>query len=646
MAVFWNKSVPIPKVKGITINRSDGNRVLFVKEAPYDAKVGYARPKRITIGYVNNKDVKAMHPTSGYKEIFPSEWEKIFGEKVPSIIKYIGMYVMAEAVNSNTGIKDIMDECLNTQDPGAADAMIDLSMYSMLYQSSVVEHFSSKMKDQMLFSGSGRSDSYYSDLFGKKISYEQILSFKKKWALKCTEEGVEKVWLCIDGSNDDCESTGVEFSEKGHAKSLRNRKIISFTYAVTEDGKPVTFEVYRGALVDAKAMKRIIKFLKECGIQVKGVILDRGYCDTAALKFLNNEGLEYVIMVKGKPAGYTEIVDDYGKKIKLNAEYLIRDTTLFAVQKKVQLFDNYKHDDYLTLFYDYKNGSDRITTMLKKLYDEISRCENELKEGKIPSVSAQFKEAVKVSDDLSGMEIVTEKLQEMLDEKGLYSIVSSKEMTPAEIHHLYQCRNSSETEYMILKTQLGYGKVRVRTPRRVQVKFLNAFITTCIRYELQNISKELGKTTNEVIQELNRLYITKVGESYVPIQGIIGKQELILKLLNTSESILSEIAKDENDRLAGRKPVPRHRKTGPNTKQTVVLEPKAEKKQPVKKKKAGGKPGVKPGTKRPDINKDGTPRRKPGVPKGTKRSDTNKNGSPRKKPGPKVKEDAPVTTSG
>ena len=37
MAVFWDKTVPIPKTNGITINRGDKNKVLFVKEAPYDA---------------------------------------------------------------------------------------------------------------------------------------------------------------------------------------------------------------------------------------------------------------------------------------------------------------------------------------------------------------------------------------------------------------------------------------------------------------------------------------------------------------------------------------------------------------------------------------------------------------------------------
>ena len=649
MAAYKDKIVPVPHVKGITVNRGDGNRVLFVKEAPYDAKVGYTRPKRITIGYVTAEDTKLMYVTDGFKRVFPDKWEQLFGEKVPAVFKYIGMYAITELTNGLIGIKDIMDKAFTVDH---ANAMMDFTMYSMLFQTNVAEHFTVRMSDQQLYSGTCRSDSYYSELFSN-ITYEQILDFKVKWAIQCKEDGVEEVWLCIDGSNDDCESTGVTLAEKGHAKSLRNRNIVSFTYAVTEQGKPVTFDVYRGGLVDAKAMKRIISFLKECGIRVKGVILDRGYCDTTALRYLQEEELAYVIMVKGNPMGYTKIVEDYGNKIKLNVDYLIEETTLFGVQEKVQLFEKYNHEDYLTLFYDFKNGGERIAALLNNLYGEIKRCRNLLKNGVIPVFGPKYKNLLKLSDDKKDVKIVNEKLQESIDEKGLYSIVTSKEMDPKEVHRLYQCRNSSETEYMIVKTQLGYGKVRVRVTKSVHSKFTIGFIAACVRYELQEVAKAVNRTTTEVIFEMSRLYMTKIGESYVAMQGIAGRQLAILKALDSSKSFLKDIAKEENDRVAGRTPTPRHRKPGPNHKKVVNIEEDdkdttSEKKatKPKKKKKSDvtqKKRGVKPGTKRENTNKDGTPRKKPGVPKGTKRSQLNKDGTPRKKPGPKPKSEQTVS---
>ena len=638
MAVFWDKTVPIPKTNGITINRGDKNKVLFVKEAPYDAKLGYAKPKRNTIGYVCDDDVKLMHPTSGYKLIFPSWWEKYFNEKVPAVFKRIGMYATIDAVNGTTGIKDIMDEVFGRT---ISNSLIDFVMYSLLFHTNAVNNYESKMKDQILY-GDSYSDSYFSNLFNKKISYDQILTFRREWALQCSKDGVKDVWLCIDGSNDDCECKGVELAEKGHSKSLRNRNIVSFTYAVTETGRPVTFQAYRGSLVDPKAMKDIITFLKQANITIRGVILDRGYCDSRSLDYLITESIPYVIMVKGSPTGYVSLVEQFGNKIKLNAEYLIRGTCLFGVQDKVQLFEGYDHEDYVTLFYDYQNGSDRITALLRKLYAEMERIESSLAKGTVPIIISMFKKTLSISADKKTLELNTSELQKLLDEKGLYSIVCSEEMTPQEVHRLYQARNSSETEYMIVKTQLGYGKIRIHATRGVQSKFLIGFIASCIRYELQKAAVYVNRTTNDVIQEVNMLSMTKVNDSYVPIQGIVGRQSTILEKLGSSIDILAQIAKDENDRLAGRHPAPRHRKTGPEKSSTSKKASTTSTKTPTPAKTSVDdsnpkKPGVKRGTKRSDTNKDGSPRKKPGIPKGTKRSEFNKDGNPRKKPGPKPK---------
>ena len=568
------------------------------------------------------------------------------------MFRRIGLYAMADAVNEATGIKDIMDDAFGSAN---ANAMMDFALYCMLFHTSVAEHFERRMNDQYLFSGDCYSDSFFSDLLGQKISYDEILLFKKKWALLCKEDGVEEVWLCIDGSNDDCESRGVELGEKGHAKSLRNRNIISFTYAVTEKGRPVTFDLYRGGLVDAKAMKRILSFLGETGIKVKGVILDRGYCDSETLRYLKGEGIPYIIMVKSNPTGTKSIIEKYGTKIRLNAEYFIPGSCLFGVQDKVQLFDNYAHEDYVTLFHDLGNGSDRILDFLVKMNKEITRVEAVLRNGKDAVIASKFKKVLRVSEDRLHLEVVTDELQKVLDEKGLYAIVSSEELTPLEVHQLYQARNSSETEYMIIKSQLGYGKVRIHATKGVQAKFAIGFIASCLRYELQKAAACVSRNTNEVILELNMLSMTKIGESYVPIQGIVGRQDQILKQLGTSSEKLKEIAKDENDRLAGRTPTPRHRKPGPNKKprrkDTEATEDKPEKSTASKKQstkqstQAASKPGVKPGTKRGAYKKDGTPRKKPGVPVGYKRGPTNKDGSPRKKPGPKGKNSASQNSS-
>ena len=620
MAVYKNLVVDIPKER-VTIEKQSGGKpalIKYVLSVTYDRKKGYPVPKRTIIGHQCADSLTKMHPTSSFAEIFPSIWESISKKTVKPVEKNIGMFTAVQAINSEKGIREIL---CNVYDAQKADAILDYCMYSILNRSGVTNGFESRMKNELLFSKDSRDDKYYSELFEKSMDEESGLEFRRQWALQCKKDGVENVWLCIDGSNDDCHSKGVELAEKGHAKTHNNSDIVSFSYAVSPSGLPVTFDVYRGGLVDKKAMMKMIDFLKGCGISLLGVILDRGYCDSKALKYLVDSKIKYVIMVKGHPEGYDKLVSEYGNKIKMNAEYLVPYTYLFGHQEQVQTFKGYNHKDFMTLFYDFRNGSERVETLLSNIYLEMMDVESNLSGEKPASISPNKKTVT----------IKSAELQKRIDEKGLYGIISSEKMAPREIHELYSSRNASETTFSQLKTQLGYGVVRLHFDRGVCAKFEVGFISSIIRYEIEKVAKTLNRSTNQMVMELESIKMQKINDVYTYTH--IENERIIsfFKAFNlNNKEIIDESVSFENKRLSGYVPTPRKRKPGP--------------KKGSKKKRYDSegnlirnKPGVKPGTKRKDFNKDGTPRKMTGVPKGTKRGRFNKDGSLRKTPGPKPK---------
>ena len=329
MAVYRDRKVLIPKRSGITINRGDSNRVLYVNSAPYNARKGYAEPKRTTIGYVCPDDTKYMYPTDKYATIFPAAWEEAFNEKPKATVKKMGLYSLVQAVNAKIGIIDVLEKTLGGP---LTNSVLDFAMYSILSHTNVASSFENRMSNQILFCGVPYGDSYYSDVFEKQMKQTAIYDFRKVWVGQCRQDGIDNVWLCIDGSNDDCEAKGVELAEKGHSKSGKNVNIVSFTYAVSTTGRPVTFDVYRGGLVDSRELKKMIEFLKTCGMSIKGVILDRGYCNAKAIEYLDQEKIAYIIMVKGQPQGFVDVVSDYAQKIKMNVDWLIEGTYLFGIQ--------------------------------------------------------------------------------------------------------------------------------------------------------------------------------------------------------------------------------------------------------------------------------------------------------------------------
>ena len=727
MTVFYNVRVPVPK-EHVTVRHTHNCQVEYVLEQVYDKRKKTVDNRRTIIGYVCPDSPNMMFPNSKYRQIFPSEWSANSSEPATPAYKKIGMYCALRAINNKERIIDLVKEAFGNE---TSDSILDFAMYSILYKSATLSLFEKSMSEQMLFNKSPKSDSYYSNLFQKGISQSAILKFKKSWALHCRTKGIDNVWLCIDGSNDDCTSQGVELAEKGHAKSHKNINIVSFSYAVTTSGLPVTFNVYRGGLVDAKAMKQITDFLQECNIGIRGVILDRGYCSSKAVKFLNENGIPYIVIVKGSPLGAEQIVTEYGEAIKGNASYFIEGTTLFGVQKPYQIFKDYKHLDYLTLFFDCANASDRITTLMKKINREKSRLvsalatykdkllnyyskvmkfindgkdiENtNLEKPELPKVADNLKEflSIKVntqsennnSDESQDDEHVssqydviinTQNFQNAINKKGLYSILSSEELSPSDIDKLYSSRSSSEIQYKIFKTELGYGTTRIHFTSSLYSKFAVGFISSIIRYQMQLHARSIDQSTTNMIREMNMLSEIKINDVYT-FSHIENKRQLsFLEFFGCSERLIDQCVKEDNDRIAGRRPTPSYRKPGPKPKDKTNengshaemsssgsnsgvssvspgdIDPGVQHSHEISNGETGipastatqssndhsdinshhavehKKRGVKPGTKRGDFNKDGTPRKKPGVQVGTKRSPYKNDGNLRQKPGPK-----------
>lgn len=646
MAVYRNMEVDIPK-SHVTIEKQKNGKPALIKyviEAPFNREKGYPEPKRTTIGHQCVGSLTKMHPTTQYKEIFPAKWEELTKGKISPTAIRIGLFTASQAVNMKTGIKDALD---NVYGVDIADSVIDYALYSILFHSDVTSVFSSRMRDELLYSKEAYSDSYYSSLFEHKMTEAQGLLFKQAWASQCKEDGDESAWVCIDGSNDDCHSTGVDIAEKGHAKSKKNTNIVSFTYAVTTEGKPITFDIYRGGLVDAKAMKTVIDHLEGFGFKLNGVILDRGYCDVNVLRYLRDKNIPYVIMVKGQPEGCKAMFRSYGETIKMNAEYLVEGTFLFGIQDQVKLFKEDDRKDYVTLFFDYKNGGDRVTTLLKNLYNVKAQAEERLRQGKDPGIGSKYKELLLLeegSEDgqrAARVTFNTEALQAAINEKGLYSVVSSEAMPPAEIHNLYSSRNASEIQYRSIKTQLGYGAVRMQCTAGVKAKFMVGFIASIIRYELECAAKKTGRSADQMIQEADKMEAQKLNGAYTYTHTETDRLKSFLKYLGADDvqKLIDESVSFENDRIAGRVPSPRHRKPG-------VAKGSRRKRYDEDGKVIHQKSGVARGTKRNDTNLDGSARKKPGVRQGTKRGMYNKDGSLRRKPGPKPGSHRKIASSG
>ena len=670
-----NMLVKIPYKKGVVVGRSNkkgGNRVYFDVQREYDPQKKYAVPKhRVTIGYFDKK-TGLMHPNNRFKKYFPREWEEAIAQHpevkgvdddnslIPFHLK-IGLYAIVFLICAKMNILGLLDSIFGSVQ---AAAILDFAMYSIRYGKSTASSFHDLMEDSMLFSDKILDEDYYSALF-KNLSREYIETFLSKWVKVCKEIfSLGKVWIVVDGSNLDSQCKEVEICEPGHNKSHSNKNIIAFSYAVTSYGLPLYYEVYRGGLVDAKALKRILDFLAQNDITVQGVILDRGYCTEACLNYFYDNKFTFKVIVKGNLESFKNLVKEVGTTIRLNAENLIKGTNIFGIQKKIKLFKSSEHEVYLSLFFSIDKLGKSFNKFIEKYNNELNRLLAGIKKGDKVSVSQDMKQYFTVEVNNGKQEVICniEKLQQYIDSEGFFAVASNVEDSAEETYNIVQSKIYVEKAFMTFKSGLGYGALHVHSLERIYGKFFVAFVSCIIRYFLFSNAQKIKLDTSKLLRRLNQLEVIRDTVFTYPHQE---GQEIcdLLSNLDSNTDIFEDAKDRANDIYYGHEVSSRYRKTRIHSKKPSVeldedFNPKPSKR------------GVPVGTKRPDINKDGTPRKKPGpkpkqgaspsktdninldstankeddlatkkrgVPKGTKRGEFNKDGSRRQKPGPKPK---------
>ena len=604
--IYRNVSVKIPA--DASISYSD-RRVYITTQKNYIPQKGFNENRRLVIGqYI---DAESMHPNDNYKLKYPAFWEEETNKPVLAGNKKIGLYA---AVLKTVRRLGIYDDLTATFGDGREKDILDYAMFLIGSHTDSIEQYESFMKDRVTFSRCVRSDSWFSNFFEKGITSAEAMKFKNAWAIKCKERGIESVYLCIDGSNNNCSAKNVEHAEKGAAKSHENVNIVSYMYAVSEtDGTPITYNEYRGGEVDSKAIKEILTFLTAFGISVKGVIIDKGFCTKGVTDYLEENGIEYVLMLVSGTSGKTAMVNKYSKSLKWHVANYIQGTDYFGVTDQFPIFGTSEHSSYIHLFFDWKNGGERAMNLIEKVYEAYDKAVEAVESGKQPGIPAKYKDylsAVKLRGrgKRYRIDIDYEKLQETVDIKGFNAIATSEEMSAEEANRRYQKRMNSEVCYKLIKSHLGTSVTRVHEDPSVQSKLFECFVASIIRSEILKAAAMAKVSTNVALRELSLLEMRLLpGDTYTYIHTESQRQIDLLHALGSKVEELDDIVSEENDINAGK--IERRKKKKPGPKKGSH-----HKKYDTSGNELKRKPGPKPGShhKKESLKKDGTPRQKPG----------------------------------
>lgn len=144
-------------------------------------------------------------------------------------------------------------------------------------------------------------------------------------------------------------SDGRVFLMSNEGSGKARRKVIgratSETMMHPNSGRPVTYQINNGGMVDSKAFQKIVVILKDVGISVEGVILDRGFCTHDVVSAVKDSGYPYVLMLKSDTYGHAQMLKEHADDIRWKVKGKIR-RICFLSSRRRSLSDGNRNYQY------------------------------------------------------------------------------------------------------------------------------------------------------------------------------------------------------------------------------------------------------------------------------------------------------------
>ena len=536
--------MPIPSFA--YVDRNDGR--VFIKPIGEDGKT-----HKRTIGHmtVSTPGEERMIPSPYFIEKYQNLYKEYYPEeKTPRHQMSVGMYALTLGIATKTGLYSDLQKVYG---PVYANNILDYAMFSILYRSSVTQIYENAMAGEILFCDTLHTDNWYSEFFSKKLTEDQHHQFRIAWIRRLISSGLKNVWLCIDGSNDDCEARRSFLAQFGFPKSHnKNKTIVGFMYVV--DGKtgcPVTYFVYEGNVPDAPAFQEVTTFLKSFSLEIEGVILDRGFAVENVFETIAKYIWKYVIMLPSDVYAHTQMLKECAEKIRWKSEYALKDDVLFGIQARQKLFGNQKRESNICLFFDGAGGSIQSIRLIRQIQLEKRKAERAIANGARAAIGKQLQKYLRIEGEGAERKVVSDykKWDAAMSEKGFHSMAVSDGISPDEANRLYKLRDTSETQYCILKSQEGANTTRVHKTEGIYSKFALSFISSLIRFEIESSCKELEIDTNPTIQSLEQVALLYgANAKYEAVRNMTGGQKLLFGKYNMDQDDIERIASEFNSR--------------------------------------------------------------------------------------------------
>jgi len=574
--MYYDFRVEIPKIKGKIITKKKGNAryILYQYGSKYNPEKKYAVPDRAIIGKVTDDDSSMMFPNEKFETYFsdvplPEE----LPEAYRSCCLRIGSYVIIKKVMQEYNLPMMLEKLLK-KDCGL---FLDLVSYMIVNEENAGQYYPDFAFCHPLFSEGMRiySDSKVSR-FLSSVTKEQIIGFLQAW--NKARDHSQRVYLSYDSTNKNCDAGDIDIAEFGKAKDDKGVPIFNLAIAFDEANRtPLLYEEYPGSINDVSQLTFLVDKVKEYGYTKIGFILDRGYFSKENIRYIDENGYEFIIMVKGCKALVSTMVEQNRGSFETARDCSIRSYKVYGKTVSCHLFEDDTEDRYLHIYFDpYKQAAER--EHLEQRIDKM-KLMIEKNVGKNVQFGKSYTDLFKLTYDKEGRLLYGQERSDVITRElrlcGYFCIVTSEKMTASAALIQYKGRDISEKLFKADKSFLGSRSMRVQSEEALSAKIFVEFVALIVRNRIYNLLKETMlkmesnpnyMTVPASLRELEKIEMVRRNNGdYKLDHAVTKKQKIILgsfgleesdirktaeeinTLLKNNRSLMNELPEEEND---------------------------------------------------------------------------------------------------
>ena len=555
--MYLKSTVKIPELEsGISEKNIKGTTYIYYEYGrKYYSDKKYTVPQCTSIGKKSPDDPSMMYPNDNYLKFFPDE---ILPEELPvstrsGCIK-VGAWIVIRKVIRYYKLEEKLSELIGEENAGL---FLDLAAYSIITENNAAQYYPDYAYNHPLFTKEMRvySDSKISG-FLRDIKRDDSINFQNNWNTK--RDHREKIYISYDSTNKHCQAGDVELAEFGHEKEKNNKPVYNYSVAYDRYNRlPLFYEAYPGSINDVSQLQFMLSKASAYGYKNAGYILDRGYFSEPNIRFMDRNGYDFIIMVKGCKDFVNRVIlkhrgtfeDEWSKTIPYyDVSGMTTKDFLFKKDDKERCFHIY--------YSDFRKAKER-----SKLQRKI-REDKEILEGLKGTEAKLDKEFSPYFDLIYHPEDGKEILQFVRERDdvisrdiklcGYFCIITSAEMTAEEALDLYKSRDCSEKLFRGDKSYLGERTMRVYRDEPTHSKIFIEFVALIIRNKiytcLKDRMKELKKKKNYMtvpaaLKELDKIELIRQADGVYRLDhAVTATQKDILQGFNISGTgIIKEV---------------------------------------------------------------------------------------------------------